>query len=170
MSSENRNQELNRSTSSMLWHYTTGQKIPLIETDGLILTSPNTCGGELQAVWFSRNPVWEKTSAKGWYNPATGARGAMTMQDHEEFCGGLFRIGVAPQTAPHDWNAFRKMSGILPKYASGLRNIAYGCGARISDWFVSFDPVPRSKWLCLERWENGVWCPHAFGESVATAA
>ncbi len=155
-----------------IWHYTTGQNIPLIEADGVILTSRYICGREREAVWFSSNPVWEKTAAKGWRDPLTGENGTFrTMEEHVEYCGGLFRIGVSLETAPHDWNAFRRLSGILPKYANGLRQTGYRWGARISQWYVSFEPVPRSKWLSIENWVDDAWKPCATDHAhLATAA
>lgn len=157
---------------NMIWHYTTGQKLPSIKADGVILTSEFICRKEREAVWFSSNPLWEKSAAKGWYDPLTGREGMFqTMEEHVEHCGGLFRIGVAPETAPHDWNAFRRLSGILPKYANGLRSLGYEWGARISEWFVSFEPVPQTEWLTIEKWEHDAWnrCPAGHAAEAMAA-
>src|SRR5262245_31920443 len=107
-----------------LWHYTTGEKIGLILKEGMIRQSPNVCGSERPAVWFSSNPVWEVTSRKGRFDPITGQIRQLEMDEHLVYCGGLFRIAIAPETAPHDWHEFREMSGILPRDANVLRNVA----------------------------------------------
>ena len=156
---------------NMIWHYTTGQKFPLIKAEGVILTSKYISRKEREAVWFSSNPLWEKTAAKALFNSLTGERRLLrTMEEHVEHCGGLFRIGVAPETAPHDWNAFRRLSGILPKYANELRNIGYERGARISEWFVSFEPVPQTEWLTIEKWEHDAWNRCSVGHAAEAMA
>lgn len=144
----------------LIWHYTTGTKMPSIQAEGVIRTSPHVFPSEREAVWFSSNPVWERTAAKAMCDPWTGVVVTLTtMDEHIEYCGGLYRICVAPEVAPHDWNAFRRLSGISPKYANGLREIGYRWGARISEWFVSFEPVPRSQWFGIEVWEQEAWKP-----------
>lgn len=66
---------------------------------------------------------------------------------------GLFRFGVASETAPVDWKTFTKVSGVEPATARNLVRAAKAVGASQYDWRCSFDPVPRSAWLAVERME-----------------
>lgn len=155
---------------SWIWHYTTGEKIGLILKEGMIRQSPNVGGSERPAVWFSSNPVWEVTSRKGRFDPISGGIKQLEMEEHLIYCGGLFRIAIAADTAPHDWHDFRQMSGILPRDANLLRSVAIKWGGRPGEWFVSFDPVYQSDWLGVESWRDGQWTPMQVSQSRRMAA
>lgn len=139
------------------WHYTVGQYFDAITKAGLL--RPATAGvpiGERPAVWFSVNPVWEETANKSLVAPG-GRLIPGTRETTHSRGGGLLRFGVAPHDAPHDWESFKKMSGIVPKHARGLYAAAVSCGARPGEWYVSFEPVPREKWLTVEWWNGEEW-------------
>jgi hypothetical protein len=72
----------------------------------------------------------------------------------------LARIGVAAETAPHDWQAFKRLSGIPANEAGGLYAVAVGRCARPGEWYVIFEPVPRERWLAIEVWDGSAWVPH----------
>jgi hypothetical protein len=76
---------------------------------------------------------------------------------HERF--GLGRIGVAEETAPHNWEAFCRLSGASRKTINGLRKGAIEMGGRPSEWFVSFEAVPAAMWLSVEWWDGVAWVP-----------
>src|SRR5688500_10215127 len=95
------------------WHYTTAKCFRKIVQDGVI--RPATEGldhGERPAVWFSLNEIWEETACKG--RIVDGVRQPLDRDGTARYGGGLVRIGVAPVTAPHDWPAFQRTSGIRP--------------------------------------------------------
>lgn len=141
--------------TSLLWHYTTGRKYPLIVADGRIKpTDVNIDKGERPAVWFSSNQHYEVTAAKGWNDG--GVRRTCTMEQMHEWHG-LVRIGVERAEAPHDWESFKRLSGVSPRTASILRAVGYAQGARISEWFVAFEPVPVERWVAVEFWNGKSW-------------
>jgi hypothetical protein len=145
---------------SILWHYTCGDRLEKILKSGEI--RPATAGiekGERPAVWFSTNPVWEQTANKLLMDSLTGRVHAATKQETHEYCGGLARIAVAPETAPINWADFCTQSGISSKFAAGLKKVAYSMGSRPSQWFVSFSSVLRDKWLAIEIWDGEKWIP-----------
>lgn len=139
------------------FHYTTGQKIGSIRSDGLI--RPGTAfvqKPERPAVWFSREPFWEPTAAKMLGTPQGPRR--LAMREHtQEICGGLFRIVVDAGAAPHDWSEFRTLSGVLPALARGLAKVAKMCGANPRNWRVSFEPVPLSSAIAIESFDGHRW-------------
>lgn len=77
---------------------------------------------------------------------------------------GLIRIEVTPEAAPYSWQDYKKKSGAHRKHIRGLEKAALECGAKPSEWRVSFSPVPKSKWLAVEVWN---W-PKQIWEDFAT--
>jgi hypothetical protein len=150
---------LKKNSPKKRWHYTTGNRLPLILESAVI--RPATTGvpaGEHPAAWFSTNRVWEETAIKPYLDYAGHLR-LGTRETTALYNGGLVRIEVAPETAPHDWTAFKKLSGITSKAARSLEQAAAEAGASPHQWYVSFAPVPREKWLSIERWDGEAWVP-----------
>lgn len=78
----------------------------------------------------------------------------------DELCGlvgGLYRIGVTRDVAPHNWDDFKRLSGASAKMTYYMRRTAYSVGARISEWFVTFEPVTRDKWVTIQEWNGKTW-------------
>lgn len=145
------------STTPLLWHYTIGQNYKLILADKMIKPSSAYTGtNEFPVIWFSRNQVWDSSATKGIDQP-DGAWKQLTLEELREVGGGLFRIGVARETAPHNWDEFVRLSGMPRDRALGMRKVAKDKGASHKDWFVSFDPVERAKWVTVGLWENNQW-------------
>jgi len=148
-------------TNNIVWHYTTGNLLPLILKDGLVrLATANIDEDERPAVWFSSNQIWEKTSTKGMIT-SDSKLVTLTKEEMCRLCDGLARISVERNVAPHNWEAYKKMSGVSAKMAGGMKQSAYTVGARISEWFVSFEAVPCEKWLGIEVWNGSSWEPYA---------
>ena len=143
----------------IVWHYTVGEHLTKILTDGEIRPATTMVAvGEKPAVWFSLRDDWEPTANKLIQHP-DGSVELGTKETTHENGGGLARIGVAPETAPHDWQAFKRLSGVKPKVASALYNAAIADGASPRDWRVSFSSVPISEWLAIEVWDGENWRP-----------
>jgi hypothetical protein len=151
---------IQRGVPRILWHYTVGLRLDHIVADGQIRQA--TIGvphSEKPCVWFTASDAWEETANKLLPLEHMGEP-VMLALDRDlthRINGGLVRIGVAPDTAPHDWQAFKRLSGIPPKNASSLYQVAVEVGSRLSNWFVSFEPVPQSKWLCIQYWDGQKW-------------
>ena len=144
--------------SPRLWHYTVGKRFDCIADEGVII--PATAGvppGETPAVWFSFHQIWEPTATKGCIR--NGVYSSMTKDEMINTSGGLVRIAVDRETAPHSWVQYRHLSGIDPSRAKGLARVTTSNGANPNDWRVSFNKVTRDKWIAIEKWRNGVWVP-----------
>lgn len=148
---------------SILWHYTTIEtRLPAILRTGFLM--PATDGvpqGERPVVWFSRQPEWEPTACKRWDWRKKRGR---SLDEIAHGHGGLARFGVDPSVAPHDWEAFRQLSGISAAAANGLREsirsgLYAGTGAKSSDWYVSFEPVPVELCTIEVYLESLGWVP-----------
>ncbi len=145
------------SGESILWYYTTLNKLVEILAQGQI--TPSAAGvprKEKPAVWFSANQTWDPAANLPWQDP-DGSTVRLSKDQTFVMGGGLARIGIAPQTAPHDWKTFKQQSGISPKAAKEIYNTAIQGGSRPGQWFASFENVPKSKWLTIEILEGDAW-------------
>jgi hypothetical protein len=136
------------------WHYTKGVHLAAICESGVI--RPATAfvvRPERPVVWFSLAPLWEPTV--GVYKVGVG--GVVSMEETAKVANGVFRFGVAPATAPHDWTAFCRLSRANPRILASMASTARTQGADPANWYVSFKPVPRSEWLVVEAWYRGKW-------------
>ena len=147
--------------AEMRWHYTTGQKLgPILASGHLRPAAPNVPKAGRPVVWFSTNPQWEPT-ANLFRRAADGSLERLSKDQTYVLGGGLIRVGVAPEVAPHDWNAYKQLSGIAPKLAREMYDAAIKLRSRPGQWFVSFDPVPQAKWLAVEVLEGEQWVVRA---------
>lgn len=141
----------------LLWHYTPLVHIPHIIADKRIKTADAAIDvGEKPAVWFSANQLWEPTAGKRWRRP-DGNVHLLSMHETHSLGQGPVRIGVSRDTAPHNWDAFRRLSGVSKKTAGYMKKAGYARGARISEWFVTFNPVPIELWVAVEVWGGSSW-------------
>ena len=140
----------------MIWHYTTIDHLKDIVTDGVLnVTAVGVKAREKPAVWFSTQQDWESTANKAISFDGISYHTA-TPEEMDTTCGRA-RIGVAEETAPHDWKAFKRLSGIRAINAKALYQTALGQGAKPNDWRVSFETVATHKWLRVEVFEDGKW-------------
>jgi hypothetical protein len=140
-----------------LYHYTTGQKWKLIDADGVI----KLCDGPLQmqkkerpVAWFSTNPVYEPSAIK-FAADSRGRQTRLTYEQMHQLADGTYRISIELAAAPHNYAAFIVKSGIPLDEARYLAEVGIHWGADPNHWFVSFEPVPRTRWLSVERDDTG---------------
>lgn len=138
-----------------LWHYTVRQHLSGILADKEI--RPAIIGvlpGERPAVWFSSNPLWERTARKGLMDERTGKiRELNTMAENHKY-GGLVRIEADTQVVPINWAEFKRVSGIGRKVARGLQAIAREVGANPDEWYCSFAPVSIFDCYQVDEWDG----------------
>jgi hypothetical protein len=126
--------------------------------EGVVKLAAQAEREQVAVVWFSRREPHEPTATTLFQDQAGTVREASEIE-LKLLLGGRVRIGVAPQTAPHDWSAFLRLSGINQQMADGLAQVAREHGADPEDWFVSFDQVPAAAWRPVEWWFAGAWQP-----------
>ena len=137
-----------------LWYYTTARELNEIIISGELKAA--AIAKEKPAVWFSANQQWEPIANMPWRDPR-GLPRRLSKDQTFVLGGGLARIGVAPEVAPHDWKAFKQLSGISSKTAKEVYNTAVQSGSRPGQWFASFQSVPRRKWLAIEVLDGDAW-------------
>ena len=139
--------------SQVLWHYTVVERLQRILQVGEI--RPPSAGGPRHAkpaIWFSSNPVWEPTANRLWRDDIDGRMVRLSKDQTYVLGGGLARIGVARDVAPHDWKAYRHTSGISADDAKRIYDEAVSSGAR---------PASGSPRSTPCRGPSG--CPSRFG-------
>jgi hypothetical protein len=141
--------------NGLIWHYTVGLRLNYILKDRCIRPATDAVPiGERPAVWFSANQLWEETANMAILVDEFGnMRRRSKVETHNNGGGGV-RIGVAPETAPHDWNDYKRLSNIHPKDANAIAQ-----QYRPWEWFVSFENVPEEKWLAVEYFDGETWLP-----------
>lgn len=143
------------------WHYTTGEKFPLIVADGVIRpASIAVKPPERPIVWFSLAQHFEMTARKGLMNEAGQVRTA-SIQETREFGGGLVRFGIdASRLIPWRGGELRKAARMAYAMAKRLEGIGLKQGASPFEWMGSLDPVPIGECLIQvmgEGYKDGVW-------------
>lgn len=106
------------------------------------------------AVWCTVSEVWEELASK------VGAHGkAYTRKEIAKYCEGCYRIEVVPEAAPYTWKEWKAMSGAKREIVQEMEMRARQVKSRPVDWRVGFEPIPDSKWIGFERFneEIGLW-------------
>jgi hypothetical protein len=143
----------------LVWHYTTVDCFKRIVRDGVL--RPATAAvpqHERPVVWFSTNEYWEQSANKA-LQMSDGRLIALDMKGTAKHGGGLIRIGVAPERAPHTWNEMRRVARIDRRMARALMHVARRDGADPQQWRGSLEPVSRADWVAVEVFVSGAWVP-----------
>jgi hypothetical protein len=146
----------------LLWHHLNGPKFRRVVLNGVIMPDMKVEQGHLPCVWFGRDPFWDKREGDVSGDHPTDSmyrayRDSMVLPVRE-----LGRIGVAPDTAPHDWSDYKQMIGkgrfdtMIPPKASRKLILCRQ---------FSVDPVPSEKWEAVQVWQGGTWVDIPFGKS-----
>jgi hypothetical protein len=142
-----------------IWHYTVGVHLPGIMRSGEIrCATAFVPESEKPLVWFSTNPLWEETANK-MYKDILGTLHEGNKETTAKIGEGLIRIEVSPDAAPYSWKDFKKKKMWTKKIIKGLEKAALKVGANPSQWRMSYYPVPKEKWIAVERWnpEKQTW-------------
>ena len=151
----------------LAWHYTIGVLLAEIESSGVIRPATEFVDKrERPVVWFTTRDTFEPTAVKMLRRP-DGTLRSLSVEETERLGRGLFRIGVDPGGLL-TWNEWRKRSRVRPVMADALEKVARDQGSDVTEWLVSFKPVPAPAWEAVEVWYRGQW--HARGDQCPTQA
>ena len=151
----------------IVWHYTVSERhcrgilsSKVVNTSTAFLEKD-----ERPAVWFTQDPVWERTASVGpyWFfdGPVELILGRMVADGLP-----VMRIGVLETTAPIKWIDFKKVSGISPLMARQLEKTAHQRGSNPWLWRCSLQPVPSEKWISVQTYSGGDWIETGFLEAI----
>jgi len=143
----------------MLWHYTiwTGRAELILESGVIRPATELLDEGEQPAVWFSRNEDWERSAAQTAIRVFDGKLKYPSQEAEHRDGGGLWRFGVTETTAPHGWGSFLKLSGATMRTRQRIEDAASAAHSNVHRYRCTFEPVPRSKWIAVEKWNGQRW-------------
>ncbi|MFL9670471.1 hypothetical protein WIX39_026310 [Variovorax sp. AB1(2024)] len=139
----------------LAWHYTIGALMPSIAAAGIL--KPATAGipaHETPVVWFSTNQIYEPTASKGLIGK-DGSRRWATLQEMQEFGGGLYRLGIEPNRLLTG-AALRLRARINRAEWARLCASAKEAHANPNDWFGHIGPMPIDD-LLIQFMDGNTW-------------
>jgi hypothetical protein len=144
-------------SDDLLYKYLSGLRFVKVLQSGVMnLPTAGNCECRRPGVWFSANPVYDH-SANEIIPSAEEYPCLLDKEQTEEECGGLFRIGVHPDTAPVSWEEFKEADGMDLSKANTIEEVARMDGDDPEDWFASYNPVQSSEWVVCQFLDDDTW-------------
>jgi len=138
-----------------IYHYTFGHKMPEIANDGYLRpTGVNIAHDERPVLWFSRNPVFERTAAKGTLE--NGKVRLMNFGEMHEHLG-IYRFALPmPDQRVFTWVRLPKLANIPQRVVKHMISEGVRRGAKPSDWLGTFVPIALHE-MKFEVWDGDKW-------------
>lgn len=156
-----------------LFHYTVGIKLPQIQSDGYLKTTPTEPKlGERPLVWLSSNKDYEQTARKHFMTKGDNSTRLGSMEEMDEFGNGVYRFSFPAESlngdlSPLPWPVLKHRSRIKKKVIDRLVKRAKGVRAKPSEWWGVMDRLPISI-ATLERLDiaSGRWEVVSMEEAI----
>jgi hypothetical protein len=148
---------MNSKTNPVLaWHYTLGVHLLRILEQGYLLPNdtPETPAVECPLVWFSLNQKHEPSALKA--AVVQGVAQPATLAAMRQWGNGVYRLGLKPGVLLGG-EALRRQARISKARWAELLKQAEACGADVSEWLGSVDPVPAADCVIEVLTEQGQW-------------
>jgi hypothetical protein len=145
--------------SKQVWHYTVGEGLIRILSDGFIRpATAHIHPSERPITWASTEQFWEPSVSKG---VMQGDGTIMDLGMNALIARGitLARIGSDPDAVPHIWAELKALSQMPTAIAQRSAAVAKQKGGNPSRWRGSFGPIPVEKWTSVENFNpsTGQW-------------
>jgi len=148
-----------------LFHYTLASCLGGILSAGKLVPAPEPLRRVRPVVFLSYHPDWDPfcpdmLHAHPTYPPIADRRELVHAAGGvARVGGGLARIEVDPQAAPHGWADYRRMSRQPNDVLRKLAQFAAKYGSDLRQWRVSFEPIGQELWRVVEIDEGEGWQP-----------
>lgn len=131
---------MNKQTSKLAWHYTTGTKFKQIVESGYLdpkktATPPN----EKPILWFSKHQYFEPTAQKAVRLP-NGQIENLGMMGTYEMGGGLIRFGY-PIAKLTEYKKLCRQAGVAMLDVLSLERVGVSQGAKPTDWMGTLKKI-----------------------------
>lgn len=143
--------EIQLQSADNAWHYTTGEKLLLIQRSGKLKTTAiGTSYPERPVLWFSTHPEFEPTAQKLLHGLGPVRRA--TVIELRKYAKGLFRFGIS-RSKLVPWRELVINARMSRTVARKLEERGRECGAYPGQWFGSFNDIACDQ-LILEKMDD----------------
>ena len=146
---------MNKQTSQIAWHYTTGTKFKqIVESGYLDPKKTATPANEKSILWFSKNQHFEPTAQKAIRLP-TGQIKSLGMMGTYEMGGGLIRFGY-PVAKLTEYKKLCRQAGINMLDVFSLERVGVSQGAKPADWMGTLKKIDIEDCI-IEVFNGDAW-------------
>lgn len=128
---------------TIVYHYTVGNKLQSIYSNGHLQTSPlHPKLGEKPVVWLSKNTKYEKTALKSIVMPGDTSSSLATLKVLDQYADGVYRFAFRTEDAPVEilpWILLKNKAKMPKKVVARLLKRSKSIGGKSSDWFGTLD-------------------------------
>lgn len=144
--------------NNVLYHYTTFGYLENIVESGFLKVSPWEKKNKIKrpALWLSKNPDWDNTATKGYYDKETGQKRSLTFEEQSRIFG-CIRITIPFSDKYCTWNKFKRVSKEPIELCNQLEIIGINQGSNPDDWYASFYDVATSEIIAVDYWDGNAW-------------
>jgi hypothetical protein len=158
-----------------LFHYTVGLKLPSIQADGFLKTTPTEPKlGERPLVWLSSNPEYEHTARKHLMGSSDTGTRLGSLSEMDQYCHGVYRFCfplevLTDHLSALPWPVLKTRSRMRKRLIDRLVKRAKGVKAKPMDWYGVMAALPIER-ATLERLDlsTGQWVETTLESASAT--
>ena len=150
---------------NVLYHYTTFGYLEEILNSRFLKVSPWEKKNKIKrpALWLTKNPNWDNTATKGYYDRETGERRSLTFEEQSTIFG-CIRITIPFKNTFCNWRKFKHVSKEPIELCNQLEIIGRKQGSNPDDWYVSFDDVAATEIIAVDYWDGKEWVDISIDE------
>jgi hypothetical protein len=144
--------------NKLVYHYTTFECLEKIIESGFLKVSPWEKKNKIKrpALWLTKNPHWENTATKGYFNGSTREIKTLTFEEQSSLLG-CIKITLPFCNSYCNWGLFKRVSKQSVQLNNGLEIAAKRQGSNPEEWYVSFKDIPTSKIIGIDYWDGNKW-------------
>ncbi len=144
--------------TQVLYHYTTFGYLEEIIESKYLKVSPWEKKNNIErpALWLTKNPNWENSATKGYFDKTTGESRYLTFEE-QSYSFGCVRITIPHNVSFCNWDEYKLCSKEPINLTRELEKIGLQQGSNPEDWYVSFEDVPITEIIAVDFWNGVEW-------------
>jgi hypothetical protein len=142
----------------VLYHYTTFGYLEKIVESGFLKVSQWEKKNNIKrrALWLTKNPNWDNTATKGYYDKNIGKSRSLSFEDQSNMFG-CIRITIPYSRNYCNWETFKRVSKEPLEICNQLEIIGIKKGINPDDWHISFHDVSTTEIITVHYWNGNEW-------------
>lgn len=142
-----------------MYHYTIGNRLPLIRKSGALLPLGAKLGvNELPQLWFSEEPIFEPSALRLQFVDRRLIRPSFEQYHAMYEC---YRFLLRDQRCLKSFSKVCRAAHLVPDTIAEMKQVCIDTGARHELWRGTVDTVALSQ-LTLEKWNGTSWVEADF--------